>query len=136
MSGFTRSTSVCSGFLLVLIQGNPFALCMHCNGVCNNVTRSWYFAAGSEGAFLFKNMRNTTKQKLADQVAQLQGRCADLQKILELSEKLDALKEAKLQVYRSAFRLSPAEKQALPLVINLLERLQQLPFVNSNPVKS
>ncbi|WP_421977107.1 hypothetical protein [Roseivirga seohaensis] len=149
-NGATRSSNPCSGFLLDYSKGTPFALWLYCNGIANLPTRSCDFAAGSEGAFLFKKMQNHTKKGLLDQIEALQSenrslktKVGQLQEIVAIKTKLnevnnDALtlhrnhissQSAVIEHYKNAFSITPHQAKSLKEATAILQKLSALPIV-------
>tara|TARA_R110001599_G_scaffold332511_1_gene547950 strand:- start:5540 stop:6001 length:462 start_codon:yes stop_codon:yes gene_type:complete len=132
-NGATRSPNPCSGFLLDLLKGTPFALCIHCNGVCSLSTRSCDFAAGSRGVYYFKKMQNHTKKELSAQVAKLTKENTHLKVLHKHSTNINFYLEQKQRQMNAVFWLTPEQRNSLPIVADLLQKLHQCPLVSEKP---
>lgn len=143
LNGATRSTLACSGFLLVLIQGNPFALSACRNSVPDSLTRSGCLTAGSKGAFLFHFMSNiqTEKERLEHKVQTLETLVETVQTTNRLQAGIIDEQSGLVKAYHSAFSITQEEYQHLSTLKRVLERLLALPvahhpFQNSSNPKS
>ena len=149
-NGATRSPNPCSGFLLELLKGTPFALWLYCNGIANLPTRSCDFAAGSKGAFLFKKMQNHTKKGMLDQIEALQSENRLLKTKVqrlenevahktslyntmaetgELHRNYISSQSAVIEHYKNAFSITPHQAKSLKEATAILQQLFALPIL-------
>lgn len=144
LRGASRAFTLCVVFLLVLIQGNPFALWAHCNGASNSLLRAGCLTTGSRGAFLFHSMSNIqTKRDLLDKIGELERKLnherlmhsltQDSERtnvnIAKLTQQALEREQALNRAYSKVFSITPAEAKAIQTVASILERLHNSSFI-------